>query len=71
MRFLEALEELWLYDNRLSSYIPSGIGELTNLISLSLSYNDIRGSMPEDIVKLNKLEQVSANILTVIHTLIP
>merc|ERR1712151_338517 len=66
MRFLEALEELWLYDNRLSSYMPSEIGELTNLISLSLSYNDIRGNMPTDVKKLNKLEhlQLHHNRLT-------
>ena len=53
--FLQNLELLNLYDNRLSGNIPSEFGFLTNLKYLYLHQNELTNSIPIEIGNLNEL----------------
>ncbi len=49
---LDALEELWLYDNELTDAIPPEMGNLTNLRWLFVSTNSLSGQIPETLNSL-------------------
>ena len=55
MGFLQNLELLNLYDNRLSGDIPSEFGSLINLKYLYLHQNELTNSIPIEIGNLNEL----------------
>lgn len=61
-----AITELQLSGNKLSGYIPSGIGSLTTLQKLQISYSKLTGSIPESIGNLRELTHLdlSENKLT-------
>nr|XP_017231396.1 PREDICTED: probable LRR receptor-like serine/threonine-protein kinase At3g47570 isoform X2 [Daucus carota subsp. sativus] len=48
-------EILVLEENHMYGMIPSGIGNLVNMITLSLEYNSLSGTIPESIGELSKL----------------
>ncbi|KAL2556288.1 Leucine-rich repeat receptor-like protein kinase PEPR2 [Forsythia ovata] len=50
---MSSLEELALYNNRLTGRIPSGFSNLTNLTFVSLAHNDLTGAIPSDLGKNN------------------
>jgi Leucine-rich repeat (LRR) protein len=53
---LQKLRSLWLYGNQLNGNIPESLGDLSNLISLDISYNNsLSGSIPLNFVNLTKL----------------
>ena len=49
---LDALEELWLYNNALAGTIPPELGALTSLRWLFLSTNELSGQIPETLNNL-------------------
>ncbi|XP_009357239.2 receptor-like protein kinase 7 [Pyrus x bretschneideri] len=55
---LKKLNWLYLANCSLGGPIPKGIGNLTELINLELSQNNMDGEIPSDITKLNKLWQL-------------
>ncbi|XP_076946450.1 receptor-like protein EIX2 [Bidens hawaiensis] len=61
-----ALEILYLSNNRLNGSIPESFGRLTNLLELDLSFNDFTGPIPEalgNLISLQRLD-ISNNQLT-------
>ncbi|RWR80221.1 putative LRR receptor-like serine/threonine-protein kinase [Cinnamomum micranthum f. kanehirae] len=56
------LHMLYLGKNQISGSIPSGIGNLFNLISLNMSENFMTGTIPEGIGKMNKLQVLALAI---------
>lgn len=55
---LDKIFELWLDDNDITGTIPTGIGGLTDLASLSLTDNDLYGEIPTEIGYLTDMEQM-------------
>jgi Leucine-rich repeat (LRR) protein len=56
---MKSMFELWMDDNDdLGGTIPTLIGGLTDLASLSLANNDIVGTIPSEIGKLTKMDQM-------------
>ncbi|KAM0972077.1 hypothetical protein ACFX13_020192 [Malus domestica] len=55
---LKKLNWLYLANCSLGGPIPKGIGNLTELINLELSQNNMVGEIPSEITKLNKLWQL-------------
>ena len=53
--------KITLHDNGLSGSIPSMLGSLTNLTTLSLYYNSLTGSIPPELGKLTKLTSLFLN----------
>jgi Leucine-rich repeat (LRR) protein len=49
------LVELWLDDNHLTGTIPSELGALTNVASLSISNNALTGTIPTTIANLRNM----------------
>ena len=49
---LDALQELWLYNNDLSGAIPPEMGKLADLRGLFVSSNKLRGQIPEALNRL-------------------
>jgi len=59
LRNLTKIVELWLDGNSdISGTIPSDIGLLTNLMSLSITHCDLWGQIPTEIGKLTLMEQM-------------
>ena len=58
--------EMWFDDNNLSGSVPSEIGTMANLASLSLSDNALDGSIPSEVGALQNMEQmwIYGNFLT-------
>jgi Leucine-rich repeat (LRR) protein len=54
-----SVTNIQLYDNNLVGTISSKIGQLINLISLSLSVNKLNGSIPQEIGQLHSLIDLS------------
>ena len=54
----DRVTELDLPENQLTGSIPSELGNLTNLESLSLGYNQLTGSIPPQLGQLTKLWQL-------------
>ena len=52
---LQSLEEMLLYNNKLTSTIPNGMTLLNNVLRLSLSYNYLKGTIPSEISKMEYL----------------
>ncbi|PWZ26727.1 LRR receptor kinase BAK1 [Zea mays] len=50
-----------LYSNNISGIIPSGFGNLTNLVSLDLYLNNFTGPIPDSLGKLLKLRFLRLN----------
>lgn len=55
---LEKLYWLYLSNCSLEGRIPEGLGNLTQLVNLELSWNQFSGEIPGDIVKLKNLRQL-------------
>ena len=58
---LANLENLWLYENRLSGEIPPELGSLANLKSLELAQNRLSGEIPSELSSLSNLNQLRLN----------
>ncbi|XP_076956945.1 receptor-like protein EIX2 [Bidens hawaiensis] len=60
------LEVLYFYQNHLIGQLPERLGNLKNLISIDLSFNQLTGAIPESIGQLSKLYslQLQNNSLT-------
>lgn len=59
---LPILEEFWADDNEaLNAYIPSEVGNLVSLKSLSLANCNLQGSIPKEMGQLVALEQLWLN----------
>lgn len=54
--------ELWLDDNDLEGPIPSRVGKLTNLRSISATNCMMTGQLPTELGKLTALQQVSVHV---------
>lgn len=52
---------LFLESNNLTGILPSEIGNLTNLLHLSLAYNSIEGSIPIELGNLTKIYDIYIN----------
>merc|ERR1719401_1822946 len=52
---MQSLEEIMLFNNKLSGTIPDQITFLNNIIRISLSYNDFKGTIPSEIGKMEHL----------------
>jgi uncharacterized surface protein with fasciclin (FAS1) repeats len=58
----QSVEEVWIEDNpNFGGSIPASIGNMKNLISLSLSNNNINGQIPWQLGSLSALRQVWLN----------
>ena len=53
------MTQLVLYGTGLTGSIPSSLGNLTNLIALHLSLNQLTGSIPSSLGSLTNLTQLS------------
>lgn len=53
-----AISELYLQNNQLSGEIPSGLGDLSNLIFLKIDNNQLSGEIPSSLGKLNQLSHL-------------
>ncbi|KAJ8629201.1 hypothetical protein MRB53_022524 [Persea americana] len=53
------LQDFQLWRNQIFGNIPSGIGNLKNLILLAMHHNFMTGKIPDSIGKLNKLQGLS------------
>ncbi|KAL1288782.1 hypothetical protein AAHE18_20G008700 [Arachis hypogaea] len=53
---LKELQWLWLAKNHLSGKIPYSIWNLSSLVVLSLSYNNLEGKLPQNIGNLKHLQ---------------
>ena len=49
---------LYLYDNRLSGPIPTSLGSLASLETLSLLQNQLTGAIPPELGRLGSLESL-------------
>lgn len=49
---LDTLQILSLHNTGISGQVPSELGRLTNLLSLTLHFNDLTGTMPDEICAL-------------------
>lgn len=58
LSFLQLSAALWLESDRLSGTIPSDIGLLTNLVSLSLSDSSLTGTIPQELGNLTDLQRL-------------
>ncbi|KAG6652711.1 receptor-like protein kinase 7 [Carya illinoinensis] len=63
---LEKLYWLYLSNCSLEGLIPEGLGNLTQLTNIELSWNQLSGEIPTDILKLKNLSQLDLyyNLLT-------
>lgn len=52
---------IWMPNNNLVGSIPSKIGDLTELINLNLSENQLKGKMPKNMEKLKELRYLYLN----------
>ena len=52
---MQSLEEIMLYNNKLTGTIPNQITLLNNVLRLSLSYNGLKGTIPSEIGKMEHL----------------
>jgi len=52
---MQSLEEIMLYNNRLTGTLPIQITKLKNALRISLSYNDLKGTIPSEIAKMEYL----------------
>merc|ERR1711862_278815 len=57
-----SLQSILLWQNKFTSTIPSNLGNIKSLEMLQLPYNNIMGSMPDDICMLRK--DYNLNILS-------
>ncbi|OIV98600.1 hypothetical protein TanjilG_23039 [Lupinus angustifolius] len=55
---LSNLQELYLYNNTLSSSIPDEVGKLYSLTHMQLSHNNLSGSIPLSIGNLSNLQEL-------------
>ncbi|WP_420448604.1 Ig-like domain-containing protein [Candidatus Palauibacter sp.] len=56
------VSHLALLDNNLKGYIPSEVGDLSELIELWLHFNDLTGPIPPELGKLSSLEGLDLNV---------
>ena len=56
---IDGTTELDLAASGLSEEIPSVIGEMTNLVSINLRYNELTGQIPSSIGNLSNLNLLS------------
>jgi Leucine-rich repeat (LRR) protein len=63
---LKGLKALYIFDNRISSTLPSKIGQLVSLEALDLEMNYFTGQLPEELFKLTSLKGLwmFSNMLT-------
>lgn len=52
---------LGLYNNNLKGVLPASIGNLTNLVTLYLSFNHLSGSIPDEIGNMTALNYIYIN----------
>ena len=52
---MQSLEEIMLYNNKLTGTIPNQITFLKNVNRISMSYNDFKGTIPSEFGKMEHL----------------
>ncbi|XP_004308532.1 PREDICTED: probable LRR receptor-like serine/threonine-protein kinase At3g47570-like [Fragaria vesca subsp. vesca] len=52
------LQMIFLQGNRLEGSIPTGLGNLVNLLGLLMGENNFTGSIPRDIGKVSRLQEI-------------
>ncbi|XP_057416805.1 putative receptor-like protein kinase At3g47110 [Lotus japonicus] len=60
--FSSQLNQLYIGGNQITGNIPSGLGNLNNLIGLDLEYNLLTGTIPSSFGKFQKMQSLTLNL---------
>jgi len=59
--------DIYLSNNNLSGFIPTSLGNLTNLQSISLHQNQLTGSIPAELGNLTNLVEIYLNLNQIVN----